>query len=356
MIWHYVGCTIQPGHRDFAFFIWKATSLTWCGVDIFFVLSGFLIGGILIDNRSSPHFFRTFYLRRAARIFPMYYAIVLVTFGLVAMGIRNIPGSSPMFDGHFSAWAYLSYTQNFLMTHYGNWGFRPLGLTWSLAIEEQFYLAFPLAVYFVPIRRLPWLLLLGVASGWATRVGMLHFYPHPEFSTYALLLSRCDALFFGVLIAWSIRNQPAIFDGLRVSSARQWVSLTIVAGYAALSLSHAGIGSPGAVYVGHTWFALSGSALIAICITSPDSGVAHFFRHPWLRWLGGISYTLYLVHDMVLHATFWAFTGSSSTKLDGLLDILLTCISIMISLTFAKLSWTYFEKPLIATIRARTSF
>lgn len=356
MIWHYVGCNLKPGHRDFAFFIWKATSLTWCGVDIFFVLSGFLIGGILIDNQRSPHFFRTFYVRRAARIFPMYYAIVFLTFGITLLGIRDVPGSSPLFDGHFSPWAYLSYTQNLLMSHYGNWGFRPLGLTWSLAIEEQFYLVFPLVVYFTPIQRLPHLLFLGIFSGWIIRIGLLHFHPHPEFSTYTLLPARCDALFMGGLIAWCIRHNAAVFHRLRVPSTRVVIGLTILAIYASLSASHAGIGSPLAVYVGHTWFALSGSAVIVICITSPDSGVAHFFRQRWLRWLGGISYTLYLVHDMVLHATFWAFTGSSSPKLDGLLEILLTCTSIIISLTLATLSWKYFEKPLIAKIRARAAF
>ncbi len=323
-------------------------------MDLFFVLSGFLIGGILIDNRKTPHFFRTFYLRRAARIFPPYYAIVFVTFILVALGIRDVPGSGHLFGGELSIWAYLLYVQNLYIADLGNWGFEPLAMTWSLAVEEQFYLLFPLVVRFTPVHRLVWVLVGGAFVGWLTRVALLHSHSYPELATYTLLPARCDALFIGAFGAWLWRNKPMALDWFKSEVMRQVFVIAILAGCVFLTMANTGIGGALTVYFVHTWLALSGLVLIAISMVAPESRLAGFFRMAWLQWLGTISYTLYLVHSAVHASVFWVFTGNSTPHLVGGAGLVLTALSLCLSLAVASFSWKRLEKPLIERVRAHT--
>src|SRR5262249_4475877 len=122
-------------------------SLGWSGVDLFFVLSGFLITGILLRARQSPTYFRSFYARRVLRIFPLYYAVLV----LLLLIVPRIGVLSP-FDGFWNAGAsrqgfwYWLYLSNLKVALAGAWQHRVLDITWSLAIEEHFYLLWPLAV------------------------------------------------------------------------------------------------------------------------------------------------------------------------------------------------------------------
>src|ERR1043165_9488354 len=115
-----------------------ATDSCWIGVQLFFVLSGFLITGILLDERGAPRFFRDFYLRRQLLIFPLYYLVLIVRFAIVP---RFVPDTSVPLDVALGFWLYLSNWTD-LYTH----GVNGFGHFWSLAVEEQFYLAWPLAV------------------------------------------------------------------------------------------------------------------------------------------------------------------------------------------------------------------
>lgn len=356
LIWHYVGCTVEPGHRDLAFFIWKGTSLTWCGVDLFFVLSGFLIGGILLDNRDSPRFFRTFYLRRSARIFPPYYALVFGTFALVWTGFGDFPGSSPFLDGQSSLPSYLFYLQNFVMAESGSWGFRPLAITWSLAVEEQFYLLLPLAIYWTPPRFVPWLLVFGIFECWATRIVAFHLHPNPVLATYTLLPFRCDALLAGALLSWVARYKHLFLQPLKDAAIRAGVIAMLLAGYLALIALGTGTGSHQAAYWGYSWLALIGACLIAICLVDTDSFIARLFRARLLRYFGTISYGLYLVHEIVHHTAFWIMTGSSHPKLSTLFELAITAFALCVSVLIASFSWHYFERPFLRRIQSVSEY
>jgi len=120
--------------------------LSWSGVDLFFVLSGFLIGGILLDAKDSPHYFTTFYIRRAYRILPLYFAVIGVAYSIghlstdfgwlgADLATMKIPWAS-----------YPTFTQNLWMAYLGTYGSFTLAATWSLAVEEQFYLTAPLLI------------------------------------------------------------------------------------------------------------------------------------------------------------------------------------------------------------------
>ena len=100
-------------------------------------MSGFLITGILLDSKGSPHYFRNFYVRRSLRIWPLYYAVLL--FVLVIYPLIDPNGS--MVHSTASWFCYVLYIQNFVA-----YGSRLLGVTWSLAVEEQFYTTWPFIV------------------------------------------------------------------------------------------------------------------------------------------------------------------------------------------------------------------
>jgi peptidoglycan/LPS O-acetylase OafA/YrhL len=116
----------------------QALSLTWAGVDLFFALSGFLIAGILLDTRGAPFFLRGFYLRRIFRIYPVYWAVLALCFVI------------PLLADHLTLVAppavYAVLLQNFWMASSRSFGGDSLGVTWSLSIEEQFYLVLPAIV------------------------------------------------------------------------------------------------------------------------------------------------------------------------------------------------------------------
>ena len=115
-------------------------ALGWTGVDLFFVLSGFLIGGILLDVRASPDYFKTFYIRRFFRIVPLYYLWLFCLIALVFLGHSFFPSQTqstqPAID--WQIWAHFLFLQNLWSNHYSTLAGWWLAVTWSLAIEEQF--------------------------------------------------------------------------------------------------------------------------------------------------------------------------------------------------------------------------
>lgn len=121
----------------------KLSSYGFAGVNLFFVLSGFLITGILLGAKGKAHYFRNFYAKRALRIWPLYYLLLLLTFGFVPILVTYAHLHMAQFDllKSQSKLAYIFLLQNLWYARGATTG--PLGMTWSLAIEEQFYLVWP---------------------------------------------------------------------------------------------------------------------------------------------------------------------------------------------------------------------
>ncbi len=182
-----------------------AGQLTWSGVDLFFVLSGFLIGGILLDAKQSPRYFKTFYIRRAYGIFPLYFLVTRL-FLFRHLPFHLIPGTL----GDYSALSipllsYLTLTQNFWMAHLGWFGPQAMMVTWSLAVEEQFYVTIPFIIRYCNRRRLVAVLVFVVVAAPLLRVLLQHF-AHGEFACYVLMPCRADALCMGALAALVVRH------------------------------------------------------------------------------------------------------------------------------------------------------
>lgn len=352
VVWHYVGCTVEPGNTDLAFFIWKGTSLAWCGVDLFFVLSGYLIGGLLLDNRHSPRLFRTFYLRRAARIFPLYYLFIIAAFSLKWMGLGQLSGSDSLMEGNGSITEYLLYLQNIIMSHTGDWGFDPLAVTWSLAVEEQFYLLFPLAIRFLPSQHICTFLVIGVVLTWITRIWLFHSHPHPDFATYTLLPSRSDSLLTGALLAWYVRNAPHKLSFFSSTRFIHFAFPAFIISAVILILLNTGPGSWAAAWLGYVVFSALGASLIGHSWAQPTSFLSGIWRSSWLRFLGTVSYGIYLFHEIVLKAVFWIFTGSSTPSLRTPWEIILITLAFAVTTSLAICSWFGFERTLVIKMRA----
>lgn len=173
----------------------------WLGVDLFFVLSGFLITGILTDARHTPRYFQNFYWRRAVRIFPPYYAFLLA-YGVFYPLARHRPLDAPWWH-----WTYL--TNVAVALH------LPVGTTphfWSLAVEEQFYLLWPLLIYLLP-RRAAMRVCLGCIVGAPAIRIMLLLAGIGNPAAYVLMPCRVDALAVGGWLALAQR------DGIEVSAS-----------------------------------------------------------------------------------------------------------------------------------------
>ena len=150
LVWHYIASQAVVTDGTLASQALRALAITWSGVDLFFVLSGFLIVGILLDAKGGDAYFSTFYMRRACRIVPLYLLMVSI-FAVVTTW--QLHTSDFLFKEELPLWSYFTFTQNFFM-HGRGFGPHWLGVTWSLAIEEQFYLVVPLLVHWLDRKKL----------------------------------------------------------------------------------------------------------------------------------------------------------------------------------------------------------
>jgi peptidoglycan/LPS O-acetylase OafA/YrhL len=302
----------------------------WCGVDLFFVLSGFLIGGILLDTRRSPTAVKTFYGRRVCRIVPLYFVVVIA----MAIGDRLAP--STLTVNRDVPWiAYGLYLQNVWMALHGHFGMQGLAVTWSLALEEQFYLFLPLALRLFPPSFIPALIAPVMVGAVAFR--LLAMFWHDASSAYVLLPARADALMLGVLGAWLVR-QPHWRARLRVAPLG-WAALAGTVGTILLALHAPNPFHPQNVTVGYTWIGMTAVTVILLTVTQHDHRVSRLFRAGWLGHWGIIAYGVYLFHWPIM----WLLheSGMRPRSLQPVLAIATTY-------ALARLSWQWLEQPLIA--------
>src|SRR5579871_5218869 len=143
LVFHFIGTV--PASNGLERAVVGVTNYGSYGVELFFILSGFLITGILFDSRDQPGYFRNFYMRRLLRIFPLYYGVLVLMF-FVAPHIALLRGPTLDFLVDRQAWAWL-YAVNIYIARQGDWSFSYLDHFWSLSIEEHFYFFWPLVVF-----------------------------------------------------------------------------------------------------------------------------------------------------------------------------------------------------------------
>lgn len=316
-------------------------SFGWVGVIVFFVLSGYLITRILISTRTSPSFFRTFYLRRSIRIFPIYYLTLgaIAYLGLVrGESITRLP-------------FYLVYSQGLANQWTGvHAGFPSVfDHSWSLAVEEQFYLFWPVIVYLLPMNALRGLCVLLVALGWIVRLAYSAYYQfNPELASYMVytpLESNWDALGMGAFLATlsSKDDLHVNHSRLRVASFSWIVSVSI---FAASSLGY--------INWSNSMLAQTSGLIFRVILTpaigyflycvidNRNSPASRVLALAPIRRVGKISYGIYLFHFPLFYFVERIAKGHLHATPFWLIDILKVCVSYV----FASLSWQLLEEPI----------
>lgn len=329
-------------------------SMGWSGVDLFFVLSGFLITGILLDSRFGEKYFQKFYARRILRIFPLYYFVVVALFlggppllrslsrgDLVAQLVK--PGSQ------IFAW---TFTLNIPFAFDNNQISRLIHPLWSLAIEEQFYLIWPVTVYLLKPRTLRAVCLALAVSALLARIAFI--IAGQQTAAYALTPCRTDALALGALLAAAMRtaNGPAML--------RRWGWKTSIVALAGITLTVFFRGivvtDPVMLTIGITLLAIFYASALGAVISAPqESKPRWFLRLRMFRFLGKYSFAIYVFHQAII---ILIIRKVSPTSLAARLhspfagSLAFSAIVGIVTLVAAMASWWLLEKRFLAFKRA----
>ena len=294
----------------------------WMGVDLFFVLSGFLITGILVDTKQSEGYFKHFYARRCLRIWPLYYSLIFFMF--VVVPFMRPSQAHTVFEQSSPWWAYPLFLQNFLIPP--TMGAGPLSVTWSLAIEEQFYLVWPWVVRYCSSAQLGRIAVAVICFS-----PLLRFYlSHHHVYLYSNVFCRLDGLMAGALLAFAVRSEnflPSKFI------KRAWISLflapllvvvteTIDAGWLVFSLS-----------------AVASTSFVYLSLFSTHRWLHAAMRNKFIVYTGTISYGLYLLHKIPIDMVH-------TFGLDRH-PFLMLPIAVVAAYAIAALSWNLLERPFL---------
>ncbi len=342
----------------------------WGGVDLFFVLSGFLITGILFDTHNTPHRVRNFYMRRTLRIFPLFYGVLLAA--LLTTPIFHWFWSWawifwPLYLGNYVRFlALLVHSPLAQITHrnviehlygqpFSKGHILLLGHFWSLCVEEQFYMLWPAVVFSLRSRvTLRNLCLFSIPAVLLLRILCALFVPHAYLEAellYRLTPLRVDALLIGGAAALALRG-PERAAVLRL--ARPVLALAVV-GFTVWELLYrhrtqhlyrASAGAPILTTLGYTLLDLAAAALI-LNLLSHTTPLARLFSLAPLRALGRISYGFYVFHDM-FHTAIGRFVTNHLTgpaHPHNLINI--GVVAFVVTLLCATLSYHLYEKPFL---------
>lgn len=267
----------------------------WIGVDLFFVLSGFLITGILYDTREQPCYFSAFYARRALRIFPLYYAVLALVFCLLPVMSEAIGGRMLVLKAN-QAW-FWTYLINWRIAAVGHFNAIPGGYFWSLAVEEQFYLVWPALVllcgrsifqlsaflFALAIVLRPFLYALGVTTT----------------ALYVMTITHLDGLVVGAMLAVYLRTRTL------TDSTLHWFKISAGAALAGVALvffleRSCYFYTPGAATIVYPLLAVFfGWILTSALRTDHAPFVRCLVEGSVIRSFGKYSYALYLIHHPI---------------------------------------------------------
>ena len=266
----------------------------WVGVDLFFVLSGFLITGILLDSRGAENYFRSFYARRALRIFPLYYAFLALAFTVFPWTVTADwqPDSG-------DRWLYFCYLTNWLGLWKGSWHANIIGHLWSLAVEEQFYFCWPLLVFVWRPRTLLKVLVgleaaaIGGRAVWVAGLG------HQGTTEQLATITRMDGLLFGAVVAILVREYRIPEAVLR---ALPWISAAGLAAFSACMFLVDDEDRFTLLYA-YPWLAMSFAMLVLYAVVREDSRAWLIRCLKWRRLTqaGKYAYGIYIFHVPLLY-------------------------------------------------------
>ena len=304
---HFIGDS--PANTALAKAMVKLANYGIWGVDLFFVLSGFLITGLLYDSKRSAHYFRDFYVRRTLRIFPLYYGVLALLFIILPALPTPYPAGLAESARH-QAWLWL-YASNVYLAIHRAWVLPYVGHFWSLAVEEQFYLLWPIVVLAFGRRSLlricvaVTVLALGVRS-------VLSFAGGGYVAQVVLTPCRFDALCIGAFLALAVRSVglECVARTARLSLGPLLFAVLLASGWNAMRGSLADVVLP----VRGTLIALTFGALLVMSLAAKtESLLSRLLRGRVLCFMGTRSYGLYVFHGIIAYGM-----GTHHAALDAL--------------------------------------
>jgi len=326
----------------------KFASSGWIGVDLFFVLSGFLITGILLDTVGRTGYWKSFILRRSVRIFPLYYGTLIVVFGvapLVCLAWNISTATSALAAVKGDQFWYWIYAQNWAFAWQGAWPEeRVLNHFWSLAVEEQFYLIWPFVVVACSRKSLFWVCSVLCIVALVLRYALL-VNGVPGVATYVMTITRMDSLCAGALLAIALRSVDWSARWAKYFPVICATCFLIVIGIDAFypilkSESFA------AYSIGHTLIALVFALLIGSLVVLPKNHLLNrLFCFHGLISLGKYSYAIYVFHRFVYQAVKsfdWSFLSES------IQGWAIFAATLLCSYLVARISWILWESPFLA--------
>jgi peptidoglycan/LPS O-acetylase OafA/YrhL len=337
----YHGFTYERFGGGIGHYIDSVRLIGWVGVDVFFVMSGFLITGILLESKGQPRYWRNFLIRRGLRIFPLYYAVLI----LILVGTLAMPELSK--SGVATIWVNFAYITNFWIARYGE-NHVPLDIAWSLAVEEQFYIVYPWVVRFCKPRTLAIVLVSAMIAAPVLRYLTFEYGAQPQLGPYVLPYTRMDALAVGALVrlAFDRPQRPLI------AMIARWAPLLCAMALAVTLTWPRGavVSDVRYVVVGYSVTAIAGASLLArILIAAPTSPLRRAFEWGPLVYLGKVSYCVYLIH-LIARVVVAKALGHVFAPGDRGLAFCTVQLVLMVALAVAgaTLSYRYFERPILA--------
>lgn len=339
---HFSGPTWTLEQRPYREYPWLlACQLSFAAVPIFFALSGYLITGVLLQTREKTGYFRVFYLRRALRVLPLYYLT------LAGVYLYTSSTGTHLLKRHLLL---LTYFFNFWPAN-GYYNLAPylkVGHFWSLAVEEQFYLIWPLVIWLIPNRtrltRFAWAM---VALAFLVRLiwPLLHITA-PEFA-YQNTLFRGDAIMLGAILALYQRQPGADLLRLRKPAATILCGASGILVVRALCVGQAMPFDAFGITVVLPLLSLMGAACVVLAIT-PGTWIFRASTWPWAVALGKRTYGLYIFHQFLVPVFLERVIPSFSTALGrGLGRITATLLAFAITWLLAELGYRLIELPAI---------
>jgi peptidoglycan/LPS O-acetylase OafA/YrhL len=345
LLFHFVGDRPPSSWGDRA--IVHVTGFGAYGVELFFILSGFLITGILYDTHNRPHYFRNFYMRRFLRIFPLYYGVLALVF-FVAPLIPLLRGPALDYLVHRQAWAWL-YAVNIYIAKDGEWSFSYLNHFWSLAIEEHFYFFWPVVVFLLA-RRPRALIMVSLITLLGAMLARLtgSLMGMSWWATYTLTPFRLDALTLGAFLAVTAR-QPGGLD--RLARALPLV-VTAIGGLLMVTFGWTRLvsreGLELVLPVRAALIEMLLACLLVWALIAPGrSTTSRFFCSRSMVFLGTYSYGLYVYHHFI---SYYLASNHIDVQLalrlgsHGAAIALQATLGASVSLALAYLSYELFEK------------
>jgi peptidoglycan/LPS O-acetylase OafA/YrhL len=345
LLLHFVGSMIPTNWIERA--LVSVTNYGSYGVDLFFILSGFLITGILLDSRDKPNYFRNFYMRRVLRIFPLYYGVLGLVF-IVAPLIPIFQGKTLDYLVERQAWAW-TYGVNVYIAIQGEWVFSYLEHLWSLCVEEHFYLVWPLVVLLAarwPRMLVAVCLTIALGAMLARVVGSLMGLSW--WTTYVLTPFRLDGLGLGAFLAVMVRQPGALERLVRAMPRVVAAACILLAATYVWTRLISRDGMELVMPVRAALFQILLACLLLWALVAPQwTATSRFFRARWLMFLGTYSYGLYVYHHFISY-----YLTMNRTELElaewlgshGAAIALQATLGAAVSMLLAYVSYEFYEK------------